>query len=225
MSAENTIVIIEDENGIVEVLSHLLGKEGFEVRPYFTAEDFISDRDRPLNCIYLIDWNLPGIQGIEIVKMIRRSDKHSPLFMMSSYIRPEQIIQGLEAGADDYILKPFNKDELLLRLKNAQVKASHMRGSMIDSGLKILPEAHCIIFDGKIVSFTAREFLIFHYLYSKKNKEVNRSEIIALFDKDEKIQNRNIDVHIFSIRKKIAMNKHHLDIVSVWGKGYMLTCH
>ena len=225
MSTKNIVVIIEDEKGIVEVLSHSLGKEGFEVRPYFTAEDFISDRDRPLSCIYLIDWNLPGIQGIEIVKMIRRSDKHSPLFMMSAYIRPEEIIQGLQAGADDYILKPFNKDELLLRLTNAQVKASHMRASMIESGLKILPEAHCIIIDGKIVSFTAREFLIFHYLYSKKNKEVNRSEIIALFFKDEKIQNRNIDVHIFSIRKKIAMNKYQLDIVSVWGKGYMLTCH
>jgi two-component system response regulator PhoP len=225
MSEENTIVIIEDEKGIIEVLSHLLGKEGFTVRAYSTAEDFISDRDRPLSCIYLIDWNLPGIQGIDILKMIRRSDKYSPLFMMSAYIRPEQIIQGLEAGADDYILKPFNKDELLVRLKNAQIKASHMRARMIDSGLKILPEAHCIIIDGKTLSFTAREFLIFDYLYSRKNSEVNRSEIIALFDKDEKIQNRNIDVHIFSIRKKIAKNKYHLDIVSVWGKGYMLTSH
>ncbi len=224
MSAKNTIVIIEDEKELIEVLGHLLGKEGFEVRPYSTAEDFISDRDRPLNCIYLIDWNLPGIQGIDIVKMIRRSDKHSPLFMISAYIRPEEIIRGLQAGADDYILKPFNKDELLLRLKNAQAKASHMQRSMIDSGFKILPEAHCIVIDGKIFSFTVREFLIFNYLYSNRNKEVNRSELIALFDKDEKIQNRNIDVHIFSIRKKIAMNKHNLEIVSVWGKGYMLTC-
>ncbi len=223
MNTTKSIVLIEDEEGMTEILRHLLEADGFEVKAYANAEDFISDRDRPLQCIYLIDWHLPGIQGIEIVKLIRRSDKNSPLFMMSAYIKPEQIILGLQAGADDYITKPFNSQELLLRLKNAQIKASNMQASMINSGLKILPEAHCIIINGKIINFTLREFLIFDYLYSKKNLEINRSEIIDLFDKDEKISDRNIDVHVFSVRKKIAKNMIKLDIQTVWGKGYKLT--
>lgn len=225
MKNEITIVLIEDDQGIVEILTPPLEKEGFNIRHYHSAEDYISDSSRPAHGLYLIDWKLPGIQGIEVVKLIRRNDKHSPLFMMTAYARPEQIIHGLEAGADDYILKPFNNLELMLRLKNARTKATHVRESLIDLGVKLLPEAHCILVNGISVSLTAREYLIFEYLYNRKNQEVHRSELIALFPKNEEIQNRNIDVHIFSIRKKLANKKHKLDIMSVRGKGYQLTSY
>lgn len=225
LKSKNTIVVIEDEEGIKEILSHSLNKAGFDVRAYGSAEDFICDRDRPIQCVYLIDWKLPGIQGIDIVKLIRQTDKLSPLFMMSANISSELIIIGLQAGADDYILKPFNIEELLLRLKNAQMKYKNMQSNLIHTGLKILPEANCIIVDGKVISFTAREFLILNYLYSRENLEVNRSELIGLFNKDDKIQDRNIDVHVFSLRKKIAKNTNKIDISTVWGKGYKLTTH
>jgi DNA-binding response OmpR family regulator len=225
MDSKKTIVIIEDEIEIIEILNHTFNKDGFEVLAYSNAEDFISDRNRPLQCIYLIDWNLPGIQGIDIVKMIRRIDKSSPLFMMSANSRPDHIILGLQAGADDYIVKPFNYNELLIRVRNAQIKINNMQSTMINSGLKILPEANCIIVDGKTLSFTAREFLIFQHLYSMKNIETNRSDIIELFDKEENIQNRNIDVHVFSLRKKFLQNNININIMTVWGKGYKLTTH
>ena len=223
MSSKNTIVIIEDEEGIKEILCHMLKKEEYDVRAYSNAEDFLSDRDRPIQCVYLIDWNLPGIQGIEIVKMIRKADKSSPLFMISANIRSEQIIMCLEAGANDYVIKPFNNKELLLRLKNAQMKTSNMQSSMIDTGFKIISEANCIIVDGKVLNFTAREFLIFNYLYSKNGLEVNRSELIGLFEQDDQVLDRNIDVHIFSLRKKIAKDTPKIEIMTIWGKGYMLT--
>jgi DNA-binding response OmpR family regulator len=217
---KKSVIIIEDEKDIAESLKYLLEKNDFSVSTFLTAEEFFTAKNRPDHSVYLVDWNLPGIKGVDIIKTIRLKDKLSPIFMISAYNKTDQIIEGLQSGADDYLTKPFNYDELLVRLANAYTKISSLQENLINVGLKLIPEAHTIIKDGVTVNLTSREFVIFHHLYKNSNAASTREELIDQFAKDMEMTARNIDVHIFSLRKK--MSKVNIGIETVWGTGYKL---
>jgi two-component system alkaline phosphatase synthesis response regulator PhoP len=217
---KKSIVIIEDEKDIVDSLKYLLEKNDFVVSTYLSAEEFFSAKNRPDHCVYLVDWNLPGIKGVDIIRTIRLNDKLSPIFMVSAYNKADQIIEGLQSGADDYITKPFNYDELLVRVGNAYTKVTNYQDNLINFGLKLIPEAHTVIKDGVTVNLTSREFVIFNHLHKHPDVASTREELINQFDKDMEMTARNIDVHIFSLRKK--MSKVNIGIETVWGTGYKL---
>jgi DNA-binding response OmpR family regulator len=217
---KKSIIIIEDEKDIAESLKYVLEKNGFEVMTFISAEDFFLAKNRSEHCLYLVDWNLPGIKGVDIIRAIRLKDKLSSIFMMSAYNKSEQIIEGLQSGADDYITKPFNYDELLVRIGNAYNKVNNLTDNLINVGLKLIPEAHSVIKDGVTVSLTSREFIIFQHLHNNRDNASTREELIGQFANDMEMTARNIDVHIFSLRKK--MNKLKIGIETVWGTGYKL---
>ena len=217
---KKTIVIIEDEKEIVESLKFLLEKNEFTVHAFLSAEEFFNAKHPEEHCVYLVDWNLPGNKGIDIVRTIRHKDKISPIFMMSAYNKSDQIIEGLQSGADDYITKPFNYEELLVRVSNAHLKITTLADNLINVGLKLIPEAHSIIKDGVTVNLTSREFIIFNHLYKNPSGPSTREELINQFDKALEMTTRNIDVHIFSLRKKV--DKVKIGIETVWGTGYKI---
>jgi len=220
MNEKKSVVVVEDEQDIASSLKYFLEKNDIDVVTFGSAEEFFAAKNVPDQCIYLVDWNLPGIKGIDIIKTLRLRDKLSPLFMLSANIESAQIIEGLQAGADDYITKPFNYDELLIRIKNALTKFGNLKDNMLNVGLKLIPEAHSVMMDGVTVSLTAREFIIFQHLHNHRNAPSTREELINQFENDSEMTARNIDVHIFSLRKK--MNKIRIGIETVWGTGYRL---
>jgi len=214
------VVIVEDEKEIIESLKYMIEKHDFEVIGHESAESLFTDFQNKF-CIYLIDWNLPGIKGVDIVRTIRTKDKISPVFMISANSSPEHILEGLKSGADDYLVKPFSYDALMIKLMNAYSKVSTLHENLINVGLKLIPEANSVIKDGVTVNLTAREFIIFQYLYNRPGVASTREELINQFDKDFDMTARNIDVHVFSLRKK--MNKVSISIETVWGTGYKLS--
>lgn len=216
---KRTVLVIDDEVDFLNSIREFLENDQFEVICFQSGEDLFLSKNNPEHCVYLVDWNLPGINGSEIVKKIRLRDKISPIFMISGNDRPQQILEGLKSGADDYITKPFSFEELGLKISNAFEKMIIVHENLINVGLKLIPEANSVIKDGVTVNFTAREFVIFNHLYVNKNV-VTRDELINQFDKDLKMTTRNIDVHVFSLRKKIT--KISLVIETVWGTGYKL---
>lgn len=221
MSTEK-ICIIEDELEIQEALKLYLENANYNVECYQSAEEFYAKRDKTFKGLYLVDWNLPGEPGINIVSKIREEDKYSPIFMVSAYSQNEDILLGLRAGADDYIAKPFSLEQLLARVENAHRKNSMVQANLAEGGdgIRLLPEASSFIKDGQTVSLTRREYIIFEKLFNNQGQPITRDELIFCFDKDEKMTVRNIDVHVFSLRKKIK----NCDLVveTVWGKGYKL---
>jgi DNA-binding response OmpR family regulator len=217
---KKSVVIIEDEKDIVEILRFILEKNQFEVTAFLSAEEFFSWSSRPDQSLYLVDWNLPGIKGIDIIKTIRLKDKLSPIFMISAYNNPNQIIEGLQSGADDYLTKPFNYDELVVRLTNAYSKLNRLKDDLMNVGLKLIPEANSVIKDGVAVNLTAREFVIFQHLHKNQKTPVSREQLIEQFEKEMEVTIRNIDVHVFSLRKK--MEKIKIKINTVRGTGYQL---
>ncbi len=214
------ICIIEDEADIANLLKDHLVPQGYDVKIYLSAEEFFANIEPNFKGLYLIDWNLPGELGISIVSKIRQKDHFSPIFMVSGYARNEDIVTGLNAGADDYITKPFSLDELSVKIKNASRKFKRLLSEVNTDEIKLLSEANSYIKDNTTVSLTKREFLIFECLYKHVLEPVNRESLLKCFAQEEDMTIRNIDVHIFSLRKKIKAT--NLLIETLWGKGYKL---
>lgn len=221
MENVNSVCIIEDENEIVETMTTFLENRGFKVFSFESAELFYANAPKDFKGLYLVDWNLPGEPGIEIISKIRMTDKISPIFMVSAFTNKEDIVAGLERGADDYITKPFSFDELTARVKNSLSKFSIISNQATDEQMKLLPEAKSFIKEGQTVSLTKREYIIFEYLFNKLGLPVTREELIDQFSNEEKMTERNIDVHVFSLRKKIKVV--NLMVETIWGIGYKLS--
>ncbi len=215
------ICLIEDNEDVRDVMKEYFDGLGYKIDSYQSAEDFFENRDHNFKGLYLVDWHLPGEPGTEIVSFIRSQDKFSPIFMVSAFSKKEDIVKGLSFGADDYITKPFNFDELAVRIKNAFDKYDFMLTYTDMSEIKLLREASSIIVNGTTISLTTREYIIFEKLYFEREKPVSRDALIDCFEKDDNITLRNIDVHVFSLRKKIKAAQ--LIIETVRGVGYQLS--
>jgi DNA-binding response OmpR family regulator len=222
MEAINNICIIEDEKDIVEAMTVYFENEKYEVISFNSAEEFYESGPREFKGLYLVDWNLPGEPGIDIVSNIRVKDKISPIFMVSAFAKSEDVIEGLNRGADDYITKPFSFDALIVKAKNSLNKLSLISdGVEADEQMRLLPEAKSFIKDGKTISLTQREYILFNHLYQNLGQASSRQDLINQFDNEDKMTERNIDVHVFSLRKKIKQVD--LIVETVWGTGYKLS--
>jgi DNA-binding response OmpR family regulator len=218
----NKICIIEDEVDIVETMTSYFENEGYEAISFNSAEEFYKNGPDNFKGLYLVDWNLPGEPGINIITNIRVKDKVSPIFMVSAFAKNEDIVEGLKRGADDYITKPFSFDTLIVKVKNSLSKLSIVSRDFNSSDeMRLLPSAKSFMKDGNTVNLTQREYIIFNHLYENLGQASTRQDLIDQFDSDDKMTERNIDVHVFSLRKKIKT----VDLVveTVWGTGYKLS--
>lgn len=222
------IAIIEDEPDILEVLSYNLKREGFEV---FTA----SDGTRGLALIrkespdlVLLDLMLPGVDGVEICSTIKKDPQTQGtlIIMVTAKGEESDIVLGLGVGADDYITKPFSPKELV-----ARVKAVLRRGILVEKAassdkivlgeLTIDPSKYKVEIEGREVKLTATEFRLLHYLGSYPGRVFSREQLLnrALGD-DVVIVDRNIDVHIRGIRKKMDVDPPLIETIR--GVGYRM---
>ena len=141
---------------------------------------------------------------------------------MTAYSSNEDVLEGLNYGADDYIKKPFNLDELLARVKNASLKVGNLALAVEDTKneIQLIPQAYAFTKNAQTVKLTEREFIIFERLFSDFKNPVSRDDLINAFAINKKMVSRNIDVHIFSLRKKLKSID--LYIETVWNFGYKL---
>lgn len=213
------ICLIDDEQSILDVLESYLEAKGHQVVSFSNPMTFLDNKGQFDDVeAFLVDWKLPGIEGIEIVKQIRSENKYVPIFMLTACDSEEDIIKGIESGADDYITKPCNLKELYARLNNALVKYDHLDKD--DKDLKVIEEGNLVMFKGRSVSLTTREFTIFKSLLNNEGKPVARESLLSTLDQDNQMIKRNIDVHVFSLRKKL--HEISLKVVTVRGVGYKL---
>lgn len=215
----DTVVIIEDEKSVTDMLKYLMEQNDFKVESYSSAEDFFLTKKVHGHCIYLVDSRLPGIQGEDVIRTIRSKDKISPVFMISGNTEMLDITNSLKSGADDYVLKPFNPDHLIVKIKNATSRTALILKNLMNVGIKLLPEANSILKDGELVSLTSREFKIMSFLLESKNEIISREKMVGDFD-DPEVTTRTIDVHISSLRKKLS--NVNLSIETIRGQGYRI---
>ena len=216
------ILLIEDEDSIRHLISYDLKNAGFDVTG---CPDGASAREKGLNesfDIMIIDWMLPEISGIELVRLFRGKGIDSVMMMLTAKDEEEDILEAFEAGVDDYITKPFSPRELLARIQ-AHVKriVKTSRRVLEMGGLRMDLGSREVSVNGQPVSLTKKEFELLEYLLRNPQIVLSRDNILnEIWDFDYDGDTRIVDVHIFKLRNKLQGSG--VKIASLRGIGYKL---
>lgn len=220
----NKILIVEDEERISNVQKAYLEKEGYEVYTSTTGLRALELFDSIEFSLVILDLMLPDIQGEEICRIIRdKSDVH--IFMVTAKSALEDKIEGLNTGADEYLVKPFSPRELVARVNSLfrRLEASSSSILSLDNrNLQIYKDSRIVKVKGKEISLTPNEFDILYVLAANKGKVFTREQLInRVFGMDFEGFDRTVDVHIKNIRKKIEEDsKSPKYILTVTRVGY-----
>lgn len=217
------IFLAEDETAIAGFLKGGLEEEGFAVDLATNGREALEMVMANLNeyDIILLDWMMPGVSGIEICRNIRKENKAIPVIFLTAKDTVDDTVFGLEAGANDYLKKPFAFEELLARIR-VLLRNKTGEQNIFESGNIVLnAEAHQVTKNGQAVELTQKEFALLEYLLRNKGKVCRRTRIIEKiwdihFDKDTSV----IDVFINALRKKLDTKDSESFIQTIRGVGY-----
>lgn len=215
------ILIVEDEIGIANFLKQGLEEEGYDV---LVANDGETGYELALSQkvnVILLDWILPKMTGIEVCKSIRKTDTKTPIIFLTAKDTVQETIEGLKAGANDYIKKPFSFDELVERIK-IHFRNENANDILTLGNIKIIQSKHQIFVENQEIVFTQREFELLVYLIKNKGKVCTRNQIIEdVWDIHFEYDTGVIDVFMNAIRKKLNLNKDQELIKTIRGVGYI----
>ena len=218
------ILLIDDETAIAEVITAYAQKEHMDISYAQRGEEGLALFEKEKFDIVLVDWMLPGLSGLEIIKAIRQKSL-VPILMLSARNDESDIVLGLEFGADDYITKPFGPRELIARihaLLRRSGKPEQAPSSIKVKNLSISFTKKEVLKDGKKVELTPTELRILEELYEKKGEVVSREELMEeALGYHDFLNDRTLDTHIKNLRKKIeeAPKNPHI-IITVREAGF-----
>ncbi len=203
------ILIVDDEPDLVELVSYNLKKEGFKVSSSPNGEDALEKVRRNAFDLIILDLMLPGIQGVELCRMLRNNPRTEaiPVIMLTARGEVSDRIRGLETGADDYLTKPFSPRELIARVKAVLRRTGESKASerVISIGdLRINPETYQVTKADVPLSLSATEFKLLLFLAERKGRVFSREQLLDAVWKDESfVEPRTVDVHIRRLRTQI----------------------
>jgi two-component system alkaline phosphatase synthesis response regulator PhoP len=209
------ILVVEDEADILEVIQYNLEREGYAVLTSADGGEALRMARSESPDLLLLDLMLPGMDGLEVCRRLKEDTltRTMPVIMVTAKGEESDIVIGLGMGADDYVIKPFSPRELV-----ARVRAVLRRGSLRDGagpaeriqrdGVLVDAVKHQVLVDGDPVPFTATEFRLLHFLASHPGRVFTRNQLLSRVIGDDAIViDRNIDVHVRAIRKKLGSNR------------------
>ena len=203
------MLVVDDEPDIVELVTYNLKKEGFDVSSAFDGEEALDKIRKEKFDFVILDLMLPGIQGMEICRIMRSdpATKNMPILMLTAKGEEIDKILGLEMGADDYMTKPFSPRELLARVKTVMRRTSEKTAdaTVIRIGkLVINKETYTVTKDEKALELSSTEFRLLQYLVERRGKVFSRDQLLDAVWKDEAfVEPRTVDVHIRRLRTQI----------------------
>lgn len=220
--AEQTILIVEDDTTIARFIELELQHSGFKVLRAGegpTAIELLESNDIDL---VILDLMLPGIDGIDVARHIRKKDTSVPIIMLTARSETRDVVAGFEAGADDYLRKPFEVPELLSRVRALlkRSSASEPQTGLEASGIRIDPERRLALKGEKVLKLTAKEYDLLAHLVMNAGRVVSRDEIMTSVWGSERPTDSNVvEVFVCHIRKKIGDNDNRI-IQTIRGVGY-----
>ncbi len=224
------ILIVEDEKKIADTLKFGLSEIGFLVEVAYDGKlGYHLFCAHSFNLV-ILDVNLPGINGYDLCKNIRAKDEHIPILMLTAMSTLNDKVEGYNSGADDYMVKPFEFKELLLKIRSLlkRTMSQHVPvGNVLRVGdLEMNLDSKEVVRDGKLINLTAKEFQLLEYLLRNKNKVVSRADIaINVWDVDFETNTNVIDVYISYLRNKVDKFSEQKLIQTHVGMGYILKDH
>ncbi len=221
---KKTVLTIDDEKDLIELVRYNLEKEGFRVRGALDGETGLAMALQEKPDVVLVDLMLPGIDGLEVCRRLRADSRTAaiPLIMLTAKSGESDRIVGLELGADDYVTKPFSSRELTARVRALlrRTEGPHEPPVVLRRGDLGIDVERCeVICGNRAIELTATEFRLLHFLASHPGRVYSRGELIDnVLGRDVEVLDRTVDVHILALRKKLG--KHGGLVETVRGFGY-----
>ena len=222
------ILIVEDEEAIVEIVSQALRRLGFETASAGDGDEALEKISLLRPDLVILDLMLPRMDGWEVCRRLRadRATKAMPIIMLTARRDEGDVVQGLEVGADDYMKKPFSLSELAARVKALLRRTGDQDGSpriLENGGLRIEIDGEAVLLRGASVDLSPTEFRLLEALVRKMGRTVSREELLSRIWSLYGGETRTVDVHISRLRKKLLDGKKpSLEIASLRGRGYRL---
>lgn len=220
-----TILLVEDEAPIRDMLTFVLEQAGFNVDE---AEDYdvgLEKIKEPYPDLILLDWMMPGGTGVQLAKKLKQHEyaKDIPVIMLTARGEEDDKIRGLEAGADDYVTKPFSPKELVARIKAVmrRVTPTSKEEPIEFNGLILEPVSHRVTSNDEPIDMGPTEFKLLHFFMTHPERVYSREQLLDnVWGTNVYVEDRTVDVHIRRLRKAISANGHDSMIQTVRGSGY-----
>jgi DNA-binding response OmpR family regulator len=224
---ERKLLLVEDEQKIADTLKMGLTENGYQVDVAYDGNIGWKLYQQQAYNLVILDLNLPGINGYDLCKNIRAKDAAVPIIMLTALSSLENKIEGYDAGADDYIIKPFAFKELLMKIRVLLRRTMNQHipvGTMLKAAdLEMNLDSKEVSRGGKTINLTAKEFQLLEYLLRNKNRVVSRADIaINVWDIDFDTNTNVIDVYINYLRNKVDKPFDQKLIQTQVGMGYIL---
>ncbi len=233
-SPSKRLLIIEDDQELIDLLTMHLQSEGFQVTAAADGEAGLHAFHDGTYALVILDWMLPSMSGLDVLREIRNQDSRTPVLMLTARSEEADKVLGLELGCDDYMTKPFSVRELAARIKvlrrrieRAEELARIAAGDQIlDLGpLKIDHGKRKVEVRGESVQLTVKEYDLLHTLAARPGRTFSRRQLLDLvWDQNSDIYEHTVNSHINRLRNKIEENPNRPRmILTVWGIGYRFT--
>ena len=220
-----TILVVEDEPAIQELISATLQHAGHRVMRAYSAEEAVPLVNGTLPDVVLLDWMLPGLNGIQFARRLRGEDRtrELPIIMLTARGEEQDKVAGLDSGADDYLTKPFSPRERVARIKAVlRRRAPQMTEDCVEvDGLRVDPVTHRVTGNGSQLDLGPTEFRLLHFFMTHQERVFNRTMLLDQVWGDHVfVEERTVDVHIRRLRAVLEATGHDRLIQTVRGSGY-----
>jgi len=226
------VLVIEDDKAIREMLCFLLRHSGFECEGVADAELGLVSLKERRPAIILLDWMLPGIDGVEFIRRLRAINTFAdiPVIMLTAKGESGDMVKGLSVGADDYVNKPFSPPELIARIKALLRRCKGLdepTSTNIKHGpLEIDIKSHRLLIDGEEVNLGPTEFRLLHFFMKNPDRAYSRGQLIdQVWGDMVYIEERTVDVHVLRLRKVLGLSGNGILIETVRSVGYRFAKH
>jgi DNA-binding response OmpR family regulator len=232
------ILVVDDEPAIVTVVRERLEREGFAVRAAASGEEALAHMDADPADLVVLDVMLPGIDGFEVLRRLRGTGHTVPVIVLTARDEDVDKIVGLELGADDYLVKPFNPRELSARIRavlrrQAELKALEAKVAQMetvseatepDEGLRFDHPRRRVWFQGQPLELRPKEYDLLHFLAQNPGQVFTREALLShVWGHESYIDQRTVDVHVRRLRSKLAAVAPEAEVIlTEWGVGYRL---
>ncbi len=220
------IFILEDDADQAELVSHWLAEKGHTCQSFSNGRDFIEKLPYEQPDLLILDWNLPVISGIEVLNWVRSSEhKDLPVIFVTSRNHEDDLVRALDQGADDYLVKPIKKSELIARSQALHRRYHTSQNEIVSiDPFTFNHKESSITYNDHSVKLTAKEFQLANYFFSNHDRLISRDYLLeTIWTKSSSITTRTVDTHISRLRKKLGLDgSTGWKLVSVYHKGYRL---
>jgi len=219
------ILLVEDEIRLAEALEQILKKQGYIVD---VANDGAAGQDMAETGIYgviILDRNLPSVEGVEVLKHLRKQNISTPIILLTAKDTVSNRIEGLDAGADDYLIKPFSKDELLARVRALSRRSENLQTSdtLCVASLCLDMRSCEVSIGANKVKLTTTEAQLLELLMRNQGQVLTKEQILyRIWGFNKEVEIKNVELYIFYLRKKIDLEKGGVTINTIRGVGYSL---